>query len=658
MMEGGSGAPTGAVFLSYASEDTEAAQRICEALRSAGIEVWFDKSELRGGDAWDRSIRQQIHDCALFVPIISQHTHERLEGYFRLEWKLAVDRTHTMAEVKAFLVPVVIDGTTEQDPTIPEKFRELQWTRLPGGETPPAFVGRVKRLLSGETPAPTRAHSSPGALQAPARSRRLLAIAAVLAALGAAAYLGIEKPWVSKPAAFAPPPHSVAVLPFVNMSGDKEQEYFSDGLTDELLNSLAQVNGLHVAGRTSAFSFKGKDTDLGTVAHQLNVGAILEGSVRRSGNTIRISTELVNAVTGFQLWSKSYDRDLGDVLKLQTEIATAVASALKVTLLGDVAAKIGAGGTHDPAAFDAYLRGSKEFGWEQHGEDIQAAISDFTEAIHRDPNFALAFSRRSLALARYARIYADGRTVGEYLDKARADARKAIALAPDVAEGHVALARFLAEALEFVPASQEYEHALALAPGNSEVLSLYGMFAVLMGRTELGLAAIRRSVQLDPLNSGTHLSLGYALNVAGLYRESIAALRDAKTLNPNDGHVNAFLGFSYFYLGDYRNALAACDRADDGNKPICLATVYAKIGRRVDAEATLAKLRTAGDDGSVGLTYVYVAWGDVARALDSLEMAMRHRDPDLVYVKADRGFDPLRKEPRFQAIVRALKFPD
>ena len=136
------------VFLSYASQDVDAVQRICDALRAGGIEVWFDKSELRGGDTWDRSIRQQIHDCTLFVPIISQNTHERLEGYFRREWKLAVDRTHDMAEIRAFLVPVVIDGTAERDPAVPEKFRELQWTRLPGGETPPAFVERIQRLLS------------------------------------------------------------------------------------------------------------------------------------------------------------------------------------------------------------------------------------------------------------------------------------------------------------------------------------------------------------------------------------------------------------------------------------------------------------------------------------------------------------------------------
>src|SRR2546429_2962469 len=210
------------------------------------------------------------------------------------------------------------------------------------------------------------------------------AIIAVLAV--ALAYFVVDKFWISKhlsasqpisgvesqaqsaasrkdgapapatPPAFAPPAHSIAVLPFVNLSGDKEQEYFSDGLTEELLNSLAEIDGLQVAALHSAFSFK-EHPDIVTASHKLNVGAILEGSVRRSAHTIRITAQLIHAVTGFHLWSKTYDRDLGDVLKLQTEIATAVAGALKVTLLGDVAAKVELGGTRNPAAFAAYLRG-------------------------------------------------------------------------------------------------------------------------------------------------------------------------------------------------------------------------------------------------------------------------------------------------------------
>ena len=322
------------VFLSYASQDAAAAQRICEALRAVGIQVFFDQSELRGGDAWDQRIRHEIRDCVLFIPIVSQHTQQRLEGYFRHEWKLAIERTHHMAEQKPFLIPVVVDDTRDQEAFVPDAFRVVQWTRLPSGDTSAAFAERIKHLVSAEL-SPLSAESAViSAIREPARASRrskplLLVLVAVFAAL---AYFVTDKLWISKlpapaPAAFAPPPHSIAVLPFVNLSGDKEQEYFSDGLTEELLNSLTEINELQVAARTSSFSFK-EHPDIATVAHKLNVGAVLEGSVRRSATTLRVTAQLINAVTGFHMWSKTYDRDLGDVLKLQTEIATAVAGAL------------------------------------------------------------------------------------------------------------------------------------------------------------------------------------------------------------------------------------------------------------------------------------------------------------------------------------------
>ena len=279
---------------------------------------------------------------------------------------------------------------------------------------------------------------------------------------------------------FAPPPHSIAVLPFVNLSGDKDQEYFSDGLTEELLNSLVEIEGLQVAARTSSFSFK-EHPDIATVARKLNVGAVLEGSVRRSGNTVRITTQLLDAVTGFHLWSKTYDRDLSDVLRLQTEIATAVASSLRVTLIGDVSAKIELGGTHNPAAFDAYLRASRAYWWSAIGsrQTVQAAIDTYMEAVRLDPGYALALADRSNALAYLAGNYETGQAIRDNYDKALADAREALRLAPRLAEGHLALARnFLEGSLDFSQASVEYERAVALAPGDARVLTSYGTCSI------------------------------------------------------------------------------------------------------------------------------------------------------------------------------------
>jgi hypothetical protein len=195
--------PAGAVFLSYASEDAQAAERIATALRSGGIEVWFDQSELRGGDVWDQNIRSEIRNCTLFIPIISHHTQMRLEGYFRREWKLAIERMHDLAEQKPFLMPVVIDGTRDQEAVVPEAFRAVQWTPLPAGETPSVFVNRVQRLLSGEASTVKRANGGARGHN-PVGSERLLPAAITLVILGAAAYFTVGKLWIAKPPASSP----------------------------------------------------------------------------------------------------------------------------------------------------------------------------------------------------------------------------------------------------------------------------------------------------------------------------------------------------------------------------------------------------------------------------------------------------------------------
>jgi TolB-like protein/lipoprotein NlpI len=665
------------VFLSYASQDAEAAQHLCKALRAAGVEVWFDQSELRGGDAWDQKIRGELHDCALFVPVISANTAARHEGYFRLEWDLADQRTHMIAHNRAFIVPVCVDATSETSADTPESFRRVQWTRLPAGETPPAFVERIKRLLSpelsqeptGTAPAAARvaaAPTTPKPVPASWRSKAALlaTIAVLVVALG---YVVANRLVLSKrgaevaPAtAFNPPPHSIAVLPFVNLSGDKEQEYFSDGLTEELLNSLAEINELQVAARTSSFYFKGKDVDLGTVAHKLNVGAVLEGSVRRSAHTIRITAQLINAVTGFHLWSKTYDRDLGDVLKLQTEIATEVASALKVTLLGDVAAKVELGGTRNPDAFDAYLRGAKAYSSRHEAKEIPAAIAAYTEAIRLDPHYALAFAARSIAFATVAGEAATEAAMHDGFDKAQADARQALALAPDLAQAHLASAN-VSElgTLDFTQASEAYERALALAPGNAEVLRLSGKFAAYMGRFDAGVAAARRAVVLDPLARASHSVLGRTLYVAHRYQEAVAALAEVLRLDPDYKDTYAHRGFAYYGLGDLQSARASCETQPDywGNQ-YCLAVTYDRLGRHADAKAELAKMKTVvGDTASYQYATIYAQWGDRDQALEWLETALRVRDPGLELLKTDPLMDPLRKEPRFQAIERELKFP-
>ncbi len=615
--------PSRAVFLSYASQDAAAARRICDALRTAGVEVWFDQSELRGGDAWDQQIRRQIRDCALFVPIISQHTQERPEGYFRLEWDLADQRTHMVSRNRAFIAPVCIDKTPDSGADVPESFFRVQWTRLPGGETPAVFCDRVRVLLGGASAA--KPHSASG-LAPIARPKQTSHRWMVVVAVGVLALVvGRWQAWrlmtpkaVSQiaptAAAFTPPPHSIAVLPFVNMSGDKEQEYFSQGLTEELLNSLARINELQVVARTSSFSFQGEHPDITTVAHKLGVGAVLEGSVRRSAHTVRITAQLVNGVTGFHLWSQTYDRDIGDVLKVQTEIANAVASALKVTLLGDVAVKTELGGTRNSAAFDAYLRGLKLARIARAITPMECSepVDAFSAAIAIDSSYALAYADRALltldCLANSTQWLQQ--PLGK---KARMDAERAIALAPGLADGYVALSWLEAGLLHFEAGDQACARALALAPGTDRVLYYCSLLAAYLGRAETAISYARHGAALDPLSPLSHRALGDALRFARRYGEAIAAYQASIDVDPEHAAESyALRGLTYYLAGNLPLARSSCEaRPDNFRSEMCQTLVYDRLGRHGDAGAALAKLRqSGGDSAAYQYAEIYAQWGN------------------------------------------------
>jgi eukaryotic-like serine/threonine-protein kinase len=441
-----------------------------------------------------------------------------------------------------------------------------------------ARTGSVEELLAG-----LASHARPPG-RLPAFTAGVILTGIVTLGL---AYLAVDKPWLLSPrarsavaataVAFNPPPHSVAVLPFVNMSGDREQDFFSEGLTEELLNSLARVNELQVAARTSSFSFQGQHPDIATVGHKLNVASVLEGSVRRSGSRLRVTVQLNDAVTGFNLWSQAYDRNLGDILKLQTDIANAVAGALKIRLLDKLSEKIELGGTRNAAAFDAYLRATKALASLTGPDVYKAALAQYTQAIRLDPSYALAFAGRSRAYTSYA---ATGTEVRASFNHAHADAGEAIALAPGLAEGHMALG-FYSEfgALDFAQARQAYDRARTLAPGNAKVLRVSGSFLFSMGQFDEALSVARRAVALDPLNRSSHDTLGLGLYLARRYAEAIRVYADSITLDPAYQEAYAVRGLAYYGLGDLEKARASCEaKRDYWVSEQCLAVVYDKLG--------------------------------------------------------------------------------
>jgi TolB-like protein/DNA-binding winged helix-turn-helix (wHTH) protein/tetratricopeptide (TPR) repeat protein len=461
--------------------------------------------------------------------------------------------------------------------------------------------------------------------------------------------------------AFAPPAHSVAVLPFVNMSGDVSQDYFSDGLSEELLNALSRIGEIQVAAQTSSFYFKGKSVELTTIAHRLNVATVLEGSVRRSGRTVRITAQLINAVTGFHVWSQTYDRNLDDVLTVQSEIANAVATALKVTLLGDATTTAGLGGTRNALALDAYLRGLKlSTATVRSGEEARETIAAFTEAIRLDPNFALAYTGRARALVDYGSYFLIEAT-RDVFSKAKADAARAVTLEPNLGEAHAALGQAVEIGFrDFTQAAAEYERAMTLAAGDARVLRAYSNFAAVLGHNDVAIATARRSVELDPLNVLAHRVLGNALENARHYAEAIEAFEHAIKLNPNHA-TEAYQrrGRLYYLIGNFQLARASCEAEPDVyHRQACMPLVYEKLGQHEAAQAALAAAMAAqGDYGSYQYAQIYAQWGKTKEALDWLETGLRVFDPGVECVKTDAFLDPLRGEPRFQAIVRALEYP-
>jgi TolB-like protein len=678
----------GAVFISYASQDASAAECIAGALRAAGIEVWFDQSELRGGDAWDASIRRQIKTCALFVPVISKNTHTRGEGYFRLEWKLAVDRSHLMASDLPFLLPVVIDDTPDQEDRVPDRFREVQWTRLPDGVTPTAFVERVRRLLSGElSKAPTRTASEAAPLAASptqqhvraswrSRAALLVTIAVVVAALAylVANRLGQSKhvaqsgvpPGSSVPAApttaFNPPPHSVAVLPFVNMSGDPQQDYFSDGISEELINALSHIASLQVIARTSSFSFKGQRVDIDTIAHKLNVAAVLEGSIRRDQNKVRITVQLINTLNGFHIWSEDYDRDLKNILNLQTDIAAAVARQLQAKLLGDEASQFELGGTRNPEALDAYLRG-KQISRNTMDEVVDmSAVSAFNKAIELDPHFAMAYAKKAVALIDAAEDASDVGARRHLEAEGQQAAERALQLAPDLAVAHSALGYARRVLFDYAGEASEARRAAALAPGDARILATLASIESTLDQREAAVSAARRVVQLDPLNPASRTSLAATLYFARQFAEALAVAQEAKAMNQDTTQLELVVAASYLAVGKASKTLAMFTAVvlptNERWQHFFLTMAYQALGRRAEADTELSKLTAiAGDSAAYNYAEIYAQREEIGQGLQWLKKAEELHDPVLTIMTRDWMVDPLRDRPEFKAIETRLNIP-
>jgi adenylate cyclase len=470
-------------------------------------------------------------------------------------------------------------------------------------------------------------------------------------------------PASAPPSDFAPSPHSVAVLPFVNMSADRDQEYFSDGVSEELVNALALIDELQVAARTSSFSFKGQALDVETIGRKLHVGAVLEGSVRRSGNTVRVTVQLINASNGFHIWSHTYDRDLKDVLAVQSDIATSVAQQLQVKLLGNEAGKIEGGGTRNPRAYDAYLRATQLYSKAETEDLFRTALAAFDQAIALDAGFSAAYGGRAFSMLGIAARTLNLGLREEMQRKAGEAADRAVALAPDFGEAHLAAAVVCQRTLHFGCAAAEFDRALALAPGSAEVQLNFARFAGLLGHREAAQTAARRAVRLDPQNYYSHFRLAAVLYDSRLFNEAIAAAQGAAALNPDLHAAAVIIAESYLAMGRNDLARQTCEApttviADD-ERHWCLAIAYHNLRMQAEAQRELRKLQALGwgDARAVSYADLYSQWGDTRSALDWLATAERTRAAALGTLKVTWLLDPIRNEPEFKGLEQRMNFP-
>lgn len=451
---------------------------------------------------------------------------------------------------------------------------------------------------------------------------------------------------------------SIAVLPFVNMSDDKANEYFSDGLTEELLNVLANVPGLRVIARTSSFSYKGKEVKISEVARDLNVDHVLEGSVRKSGNRVRITTQLIRSSDSSHLWSQTYDRDLNDIFAVQDEISSAVADALKLRLLKAGEQSSETSGTRVSQAYEAYLRGRFLRHQGEAESTLRQAIASFDDAIRLDPNYAKAYAGRADALTALA---SNGYVPFDSgFAQAREAAKHSIELAPDLADGYLTM-NFLQQSvdLDLVAATASVRRALELNPGSYDVQYAYSSFESSGGRNETAIAAAEKAVELDPIAPGAYLNLANTLLFARQYERAERAARRAIELAPDRPAGHYSLGWALLLQGRSDEAMAAFDAESiPWQRMTGRALTFARTGKTDLARAEIASMqKQLGDAAAYQYAQINTVLGDRDAAFRWLETAKRVHDPGLMgQVYADPFLDPLRSDPRYEALVRELGF--
>jgi TolB-like protein/DNA-binding winged helix-turn-helix (wHTH) protein/Tfp pilus assembly protein PilF len=544
----------------------------------------------------------------------------------------------------------------------------------------PRFIETLPRhgyrfIAPVEPAAPVDDRQSEDAARKAALRRRIALGAAILIAIAALLFafnlVGLRDRVVRAARAVGEPPlriQSVAVLPLENLSHDPEQEYFADGMTDELITSLAKIGSLHVISRNSVMLYKRQRKPTPQIARELNVDAVVEGTVLRAGNRVRITAQLIQANPEKHLWAESYERDLGDVLALQSEVAGAIANEIQIKVTSQEQARLASARPVNPDAHEAYLKG--RYYWNLRStEGAKKGLENFQQAIEKDPGYALAYTGLAdcyILLGGYGSMARK-----EAYARAKEGALKALELDETLGEAHVSLGQAKIDYdWDWVGAEKEFKRAIELNPGYASAHHRYSAYLSAMGRHNEAIAEAKRAHELDPLSPMINATWGLVFFNARRYDEAIAQLRSTLDLNAGFSQAHLYLCWAYEQEKLYEQAISEYQKVialqhGDPRLSLNLARLYAAVGKKTEAGNIMSraeevlKRERAPCGGGAAIAYValYAAVGDTDQALAQLEKSYEDRCEFLVHLKVQPLFDPLRSDARFQDLLRRMNFP-
>ena len=637
------------VFVSYSREEQQQAKGIIALIEEAGFRVWWD-GLLEAGSVFTSSTEEALESSDAVVVLWSA----RSAGS---HW---VRDEATSGRDRGRLVPISIDGTLP-----PLGFRQFQsidisrWQGDAGAPEIRTIVSAIANLVGGGAVPPRELVSVDAA---PKRAVPRFGKGAIIgAAAGLAALLGVGGLLLPDMlSGSSNSDGSIAIMPFANLSGDTDQAYFSDGLSEELRAMLSNGEGLRVVAQTSSNQFRGELGDPKSVADALGVRYLLEGSVRRAGDTVRVSAQLIDGDTGFDAWSETYERDLSDIFAVQTDIAGKVASALTIRLAQDGnAGKARPGGTTNPAAYDAYLRGVSLYELAIDEASDRAAENQFEAAIAVDPDYGAAWAALSRVQTTIANSYASDRPLSELYDTAVASARKAVALSPKLAQAHAALGYVLLNGrLDARGAEAAYRQSYGFGAGNGDILHGYATAMTRIGNFAESKKAIAAAVKLDPLNPATFRTRGLILFADDDYAGAKEAIGKALKLNPEMSGVHKVLGQMAYLEGNFKLAKAEFElEGSTLSRLQGLAMTLPKLGNAAGGAAAMAKLKKDfGDNSLYQQAQVLAQTGKHTAAMAALERAYAAGDSGLVQALNDPLLVPLQGSERFKTLLGRMGF--